>query len=340
MKRDELSKHTRAQLLALAKQRGLRGISRLRKAELVARLVAATPTPLPPDGQPRAVIAPSTKQAEEGSTARPTESAPEPSPLLSPSSPAPTVPHPHASAQEGTQIRDLDSAPAPTEEAQCVGSLDAQPVTEIQHELPNSQSALRVAQASPPALELPPTYNDNRLVLVARDPHCLYAYWDFSVEQMSAAQTRLGVKCAQPILRVLEVTDRESPAPQGQNSVDIELPPFATQWYIGVARADTDYYVEVGYRTPDGRFAPLGRSNVATTPRDTISPSTTAQWWTPPGRQAGPVPPPQHPPLPLEVLVDELGSSPGGPTGREGPPSRPRHGPAQPSSSGILGRKG
>lgn len=336
MKRDELSKHTRAQLLVLAKQRGLRGISRLRKAELVARLVAAMPTSLPPDGQLGAVIATSTKQTEEVSTASPSESAPKPSP----SSPVPTVPHPYASAQEGPLIRDLGSAPTPAAETQCVGSLDAQSVTEIQHEPPNSQSALRVAEAPPPALELPSTYNDNRLVLVARDPHCLYAYWDFSVEQMSAAQTRLGVKGAQPILRVVEVTDRECPAVHAQNSVDIELPPFATQWYIGVARADTDYCVEVGYRTPDGRFAPLGRSNVATTPRDTISPSTTAQWWTPPGRQAGPVPPPQHPPLPLEVLVDELGSSPGGPTGREGPPSRPRHGPAQPSSSGILGRKG
>ena len=47
MDKDELSKETKENLLALAKQKGLKGVGRLRKAELVTKLAEAMPVHSP-----------------------------------------------------------------------------------------------------------------------------------------------------------------------------------------------------------------------------------------------------------------------------------------------------
>ena len=45
-----------------------------------------------------------------------------------------------------------------------------------------------------------------------------------------------------------------------------------------VGRPAATFCVEVGLRTPGGRFLPLARSNVITTPRSSPSPDTTVRW--------------------------------------------------------------
>src|SRR5207244_3320958 len=54
--------------------------------------------------------------------------------------------------------------------------------------------------------------------------------------------------------------------------------PGADRWYLNVGRPAASFCVEIGLATPGGRFLPLARSNVVTTPRATPSPDTTVRW--------------------------------------------------------------
>jgi len=250
---DDLSIQTHRSLLELARQKGLPGVGRLRKTDLIARLVAVTSTPPP--------------------------------------SPTPVSSHKVA---EPEQI-----IPVATQSVD-----EGQPI---------STESLLVAESTdtslPPAPALPSGYNDNRLVLLARDPHWLYAYWDFSTEEISAVLTRLGAQEARPILRVFDVTYLDFDGANAWNHLDIELTPFATSWYIPVPRPDAAYCAEVGYQSPDGHFAALGRSNIVSTPRDGVSPDATLRWVTPPEQQPSPLPSPQTHPVPLTTIP--------GPSGQE-----------------------
>jgi hypothetical protein len=308
MDNNELSKQTKEHLLALAKQKGLKGVSRLRKTELVTRLAEAMPVYSPSVSHPSHIT---------------------------------TVPDTQAGGQGGAAARAAGSSRALAVADQPSGSGAAQPVNEVQQAAIDAKFFLGPEdQPLPtPAPELPSTYNDNRLVLLARDPYWLYAYWDFSVEQISATLTRLGAQDTRPILRVFDVTYIDFDGTNAWSGVDIEITPFATNWYIPVPQPDAAYCVEVGYRAPDGRFAALGRSNVVTTPRAEVSPSTTLRWMTPAGRPVSAVPPPQRPPLPFSAIAREPGSWPLGPAGREALPPLPAPSSAQHPFSWSFGRK-
>lgn len=250
---DDLFTQTHTSLLELARQKGLTGVGRLRKKDLIARLVAAMSTP-PPSSTP----------VSSRSVAEPEQ-------------PIPVI---------------------------------AQPVDEVR---PSSTESSLLAESadtpSPPTPALPSGYNDNRLVLLARDPYWLYAYWDFSTEEIGAALTRLGAQEVRPILRVFDVTYIDFDGTNAWNHLDIELTPFATSWYIPVPRPDATYCTEVGYQSPDGRFTALGRSNVVSTPRNGVSPDATLRWVTPPEQQPSPLPSPQSHPVPLTTIS--------GPSGQE-----------------------
>jgi hypothetical protein len=278
MENSELNKRTRKDLLALAKQYQLKGVSHLRKKELIDKLLASMPA------QPASVSHQSPTAAK-----------------VAPSK-----------AQEEAPVSVAAASPSVSEPERPDPSLRAQPVNEAQQQAMDCKFFLgpHVEPTAATTPELPSVYDDNRLVLLARDPYWLHAYWDFSVERMSAVRTQLGAQDVRPVLRVFDVTYLDFNGTNAWNSMDIELTPFATNWYIPVSQPDAAYCVEFGYRAADGRFAALGRSNVVTTPRAEPSPSSALRWFTPPERQASPVPPPQSPPLQASLPTWERSSWP------------------------------
>jgi len=88
---------------------------------------------------------------------------------------------------------------------------------------------------------LPASYDDNRLVLLARDPYWLYAYWDFDAARFSNGHSRLAGDEHHFVLRVFDVTYLEFNGQNAWSTADIELAPFATNWYIPVPQAETAY---------------------------------------------------------------------------------------------------
>lgn len=286
MNKRELSKQTRKSLLILAKQKGLTGVSRLRKEELIAKLTKSTSAK--PPAKRRSIAAQAIAKRVSPRRSALTRTAPDrrndlPETVL-PSSPPPVRP-------------------------EHVSTVAVNPVNETQREAMDSKFFLGPEGHAPlsSSLELPWTYNDNCLVLLARDPQWLYAYWDFSTEQISAAYARVGAKDAQFILRLFDTTAVNSDGTNASSTVDIELPSFTTNWYISGARPDASYCVEVGYRAVNGQFAALGRSNTVTTPRAEVSSGTEVRWFTPAERQPD-LPPVQARPLPLSSVAQEPGS--------------------------------
>jgi hypothetical protein len=114
------------------------------------------------------------------------------------------------------------------------------------------------AQAQEPSI--PQRYNETRVVLMARDPHWAYAYWD--VEDAQAARVHRDSGFEQLVLRVQDL--------QPASSFDIPIQWSDCSWYIYLPNQDADYALELGYLAA-GRFRLLARSNQIRTPRESIS---------------------------------------------------------------------
>ncbi|HUE29733.1 MAG TPA: DUF4912 domain-containing protein [Verrucomicrobiae bacterium] len=128
--------------------------------------------------------------------------------------------------------------------------------------------------------ELPRAYGYDRVVLLPRDPWWVFAYWEITPTTRVQALRALGAEAedARELLRVYDVTFITFTGDNAWQSFDVELPPGADRWYLKVARPAASFCVEIGLATPGGRFLPLARSNVVTTPRATPSPDTTVRW--------------------------------------------------------------
>ena len=109
--------------------------------------------------------------------------------------------------------------------------------------------------------ELPTTYREDRLFLAARDPKCLFSYWDCDCGRYPA-EAMLG-GAVQFFLRVSTVA--------GEDEAAIEIQPEARHWYVPVARPGTAYVAEIGFFAKDAAWRCIARSPVATTPADGVA---------------------------------------------------------------------
>jgi hypothetical protein len=120
---------------------------------------------------------------------------------------------------------------------------------------------------------LPSTYGEDRVTLLVRDPHWLYAYWDFSAATRQQLDRMDGGKA---VLRVKDVTEADPDVPRGFS--DVELPPGADNWYVHVDAPECNYCVDIGILTPAGDFVVLARSNTVRPPRSRPSDVLAEEW--------------------------------------------------------------
>jgi len=290
----DLAKQTRKELLALAKQHGVKGVSRLPKQELVDHLLQRLfPQPRSvssfsqsltiaveqnhqtdalPDGVSQQLF--TTETLEEQLTA--------PFPVSLTGGPEQTVTD--SQCLLDSQPQSLLSVASPEEQPR----ESSVPLAENLEQAALDSKFFLGSQPSTSVTEpdvLPASYNDNRIVLLARDPHWVHVYWDFNGERWTEAQNQRDAENDRLVLRVFDVTYIEFNGANAWSSTDVELTPFSTSWYVPVPRPDAAYCAEIGYRSPTGRFVSLGRSNVVTTPRSEGSPVTKVRWLTPPERR-------------------------------------------------------
>jgi len=123
-------------------------------------------------------------------------------------------------------------------------------------------------------------YYDNKIILLARDPYWCYAFWDISGELIAAKSKELRPEWghAELDLRVYDITDIIFNGKNAHKFQDISITGGANNWYINVWEAGRTYIVEIGFKTADGHFIMIARSNVVNTPRDKASNVTDEEW--------------------------------------------------------------
>jgi hypothetical protein len=102
--------------------------------------------------------------------------------------------------------------------------------------------------------DLPRSYGDESIFVIAQEPHWLFCYWDYKLTE--------GVQGA-----VFLRHGREgAPRPEAE----VPVPAETNSWYLSVRDADADYYVELGHYN-GGHWKTLTRSGTVLTPRDTLA---------------------------------------------------------------------
>lgn len=132
-----------------------------------------------------------------------------------------------------------------------------------------------------PDPQLPKNYGVNRMVLMARDPHWLYAYWEITAtkqEEIAGGYEPEAWSSAHPVLRVYDITGVDFNGQNANKYVDIHVNEHTDNWHIEVGEPDRSFCVDLGRLFPDGRFVTLLRSNVVTTPRASLSDRLDEEW--------------------------------------------------------------
>ena len=124
--------------------------------------------------------------------------------------------------------------------------------------------------------ELPATYGRDRVVLLARDPWCIFAYWEVTPSTRADATRNLDDD-ARLVLRIHDLTGGRI-SNDGDPWLDVELDADTGSEYVNVARPGVVLSAELGFRTGAGHFVPLVRSNALQVPPSQASPDGTVSW--------------------------------------------------------------
>lgn len=118
--------------------------------------------------------------------------------------------------------------------------------------------------------DLPEAYGTERLLLTARDPHWLYAHWDFTLEQLRRYNGRSLDRHL--VLRIYK------DALAGQPHREIHVHPESRNWFANVADSGSRYIAELGYYRPGDQWVSVAASGATMTPPDNLS-DDTAVWF-------------------------------------------------------------
>ena len=108
---------------------------------------------------------------------------------------------------------------------------------------------------------LPETYGEEVLYLIARDPYWLFCYWDIDWSKYSKLKMLGGEH--RFYLKVITV--------KGVQEAQIEINTEARNWYLPVKHPATRYEAELGYLDKQGDWKSIVRSLPAETPAATLS---------------------------------------------------------------------
>jgi hypothetical protein len=116
----------------------------------------------------------------------------------------------------------------------------------------------------------------DRIVVMVRDPYWLHAYWEIMRPSIDRAQSAMGPHwhTAKPTLRVFRIL------PDGTASLvrEITIHGGVRHWYVDVQNPPCQFRMEIGYLSPPSRFYCLARSNVVSTPPAGTSDSVDENW--------------------------------------------------------------
>jgi hypothetical protein len=119
---------------------------------------------------------------------------------------------------------------------------------------------------------LPAVYGRDVIVLLPREPHVVFAYWEITPELWATGQKKYGSAWTAAPLR-LRVFNLDL-----GTATDLEINYDADSWHLPVSHADCRYRAEFGKLLSGGHFAPIVASNTVRTPRDCLSAVIDPRW--------------------------------------------------------------
>ncbi|HWO09629.1 MAG TPA: DUF4912 domain-containing protein [Polyangiaceae bacterium] len=154
-------------------------------------------------------------------------------------------------------------------EPSLVSKLEPSPITESapRRNLPHSR-------------QIPWGYGRDRLTAIAIDPDRMFLYWEVRDETLDAGRQRLGsagVRAAL-VLRIYDTSGRIFDGDNAHSFFDQDVQRSDRQWFCSVGKPASSAHVELGLRSPDGRFLKLVRSGRVDFPRGTQAPWQPPEW--------------------------------------------------------------
>jgi hypothetical protein len=128
--------------------------------------------------------------------------------------------------------------------------------------------------------QIPWGYGRDRLTAIAVDPDRLFVYWEVRDESLDAARERLGPAGARAalVLRVFDTSGRIFDGENAHSYFDQDVHRNDRQWFCQVGKPSSTAHVELGLRTPDGRFLKLMRSGRVDFPRKEPAARRPPEW--------------------------------------------------------------
>jgi len=122
--------------------------------------------------------------------------------------------------------------------------------------------------------ELPVLKPHTHCVLIARDPNNIYAYWDYTEEDLNRLRLQQGAESqiSSLILRVYDSTGVKFNGFNANYTWDLAVACSVKNQYVHVEQDNADYCVELGIYGREGQFIALTRSNLVRTPPQNTSP--------------------------------------------------------------------
>ncbi|MBI5637595.1 MAG: DUF4912 domain-containing protein [Nitrospinae bacterium] len=130
------------------------------------------------------------------------------------------------------------------------------------------------------AATIPDRYEDNRIVLLARDPYWGHTFWDLHPNLPADTAARNGTNLGEChfALRVYDVTDVSFNGRNAHKHFDIGVHGLKNSWYVNVPEEDRAWVAEIGLKSRKGEFFMMARSNVIMMGRGSVSNRTDEDW--------------------------------------------------------------
>lgn len=125
--------------------------------------------------------------------------------------------------------------------------------------------------------ELPRTYDQDRIMLMTRDPFVVHAYWEVAPARLEREKAWFGWGSKLSV-RIYDITGVQFDGNNALAYVDQEVDERTGNWYFDLGRPSHSFCADLGLLSHEGRFLTLARSNYITTPRDGVSDVIDEEW--------------------------------------------------------------
>jgi hypothetical protein len=288
-----LRTRSKKELSSMARRRGIPGWESMTKEQLIAALSAessATPTKKAKPTKktsPAKIKVPVAAKPSPKVTQRPSRNGPGRPANPATSKPAKIKKKPaadivatqndHADTRSSTPV-----SPRPTEKpATSTDTSPGKPPAKSKPVMtPIAENSLPSEKHLPARPAKVGTPVKDQIVLTVPDPYWLHAYWQLSVQSLQRAEAALAQDWfgARPILRLFDVTSHDTTSTSEAPIRDIEIHSGCNHWYIDIPQPPRSYRIDIGYRSRNGRFFPLCRSNVVSPPKAGASETLDENW--------------------------------------------------------------